>query len=221
MLIRDFMAGIKNIFLIGNTGAMKTAVCNEIEKSDTYQILNFGEILRKAMLQDSPDAHVIRAYQFLGRISPFDVTSSAFKAAASEINFAKPFVISSFPLIPKEFHLLRNYSSRSILQNSIFYILNTSIEEVQKNLSRKYICNSCGSAFYLSDEQLATNSLKCPCGEELKEFNSSNYIKRHFFTSYVPLEDISTELEISGLEVKQIHLSQLSVKEFVKGFLNL
>jgi len=211
------MSEIKNIFLVGNTGAMKTAICEELEKLDTFQILNFGEILRKAMLHDSPDAHIIRAYQFLGRISPFDVTSSAFTSAASDIDFAKPFVISSFPLTPKEFHLLRNYSSRTILQNSVFYILNTSIDEVQKNLSHKYICNTCGSAFYLPEEQLS--NLKCPCGEELKEFNSSNYIKRHFFTSYVPLEDISNELEISGLEVKQVHLSTMSIKDFVNSLL--
>ena len=210
------MAGIKNIFLIGNTGAMKTAICSEIEKSETFQILNFGEFLRKAMLQDSPDSHVIRAYQFLGRISPFDVTSSAFKTAAIDINFAKPFVISSFPMTPKEFHLLRNYSSRAVLQNSVFYILNTSLEEVQKNLAYKYICNNCGNAFYLSEEQKNSNNLKCPCGETLKEFNSSNYIKRHFFTSYVDLEDITRELEISGLEVKQVHLAQTSIKNFVE-----
>ena len=211
------MAGIKNVFLIGNTGAMKTAICHEVAKSKTFQILNFGEILRKAMIEDTPDSHVIRAYQFLGRISPFDVTSSIFKTRAICINFDKPFLISSFPLTPKEFHLIRNYATRSSLINSVFYILDTSIPDVQKNLRCKYICNKCGHACYVTDDQLKSGSaFKCICGEDLTEFSSSNYIKKHFFTSFVELSEVSNELEISGLEVKHVDLSNTTVEEFVQ-----
>jgi len=211
------MAGTRNIFLIGNTGAMKTAICHEVEKLKKFQILNFGEILRKAMIEDTPDAHIIRAYQFLGRISPFDITASIFKTRAICINFDKPFLISSFPLIPKEFHLIRNYTTRSALQNSVFYVLDTSITDVQNNLKYKYICNACGHARYLAEEQLKSNDIiSCSCGEQLTEFNSSNYIRKHFFTSFVELSEISNELEISGLEVKHVNLSQTSVEEFVQ-----
>lgn len=155
------------IILLGPPGAGKGTQAKLImEKYDIPQI-STGDILRKAVKENSPMGTRAKTFMDAGQLVPDEVVIGIINERITEPDCLQGFILDGFPRTVAQAEALT--SSLTEMKQAIDYVFDIKVESASllNRLTGRRVCKNCGQMFHLEFLPPAQENICDKCGSEL------------------------------------------------------
>ncbi|MFX1295909.1 MAG: adenylate kinase [Promethearchaeota archaeon] len=146
------------VILLGAPGAGKGTQSKSITKKYEIPQISTGDILRKAVREESKVGKMAKSYMDEGKLVPDDFIIEIMKARLNEPDCSKGYVLDGFPRTINQAEKLE-----AIAQVDVVINLVVSTETILKRLTSRRSCSKCGAVYNLLFKP-PPESGKCECG---------------------------------------------------------
>ena len=148
-----------NLIFLGPPGAGKGTHAQRLMNELNIPQISTGDILRKAIKNETPTGLEAKRYIDNGQLVPDEVVISIVKERLQESDCANGYILDGFPRTVPQAEALGTFAAIDAALN-----LSVPDEIIVKRLSGRRVCLNCGFTTHISQMQGDT----CPsCGEKL------------------------------------------------------
>ena len=162
------------LILLGPSGAGKGTQAKMLKEKFGIPQISTGDILRKAVQEDSELGKQAKTYMDAGQLVPDDLVIGLIKARTREVDCQKGFILDGFPRTIVQAEML--CETLNAMQIDIDAVIDIVVEpdEVIGRLTGRSTCSGCG-AMYHEKSRPPKEAGKCDgCGDELYQRPDDN-----------------------------------------------
>ncbi len=148
-----------NVIFLGPPGAGKGTQAQRICAALNIPQISTGDILRRAMKEETPTGLKAKAYVEAGKLVPDDVIIDIVKERLAMDDCQNGYILDGFPRTVPQAEALEGIATIDVVVD-----LDVPDEELIARLSGRRVCLKCGATYHVS---MLNGETKCACGEEL------------------------------------------------------
>ena len=148
-----------NIIFLGPPGAGKGTQAQRICAALDIPQISTGDILRRAIKEQTPTGLKAKSFIDEGKLVPDDVIIDIVKERLAQPDCAKGYILDGFPRTVPQAEALEQFATiDSVIELAV------DDEHLINRLSGRRVCLKCGATYHVS---MLGGKTKCACGEEL------------------------------------------------------
>lgn len=152
-----------NIIFLGPPGAGKGTQAQRICAALDIPQISTGDILRRAMKEQTPTGLKAKAFVDAGALVPDDVIIDIVKERLAQDDCRKGYILDGFPRTVPQAEALGQFADiDSVIE------LDVADETLVNRLSGRRVCLKCGATYHTS---MLDGKETCQCGEKLVQRN--------------------------------------------------
>ncbi len=145
-----------NLIFLGPPGAGKGTHAQRLMEELNIPQISTGEILRKAMREETPTGLKAKAFIESGALVPDEVVIAIVEERLREADCANGYILDGFPRTVAQAEALGQFAAIDAVIN--FVLPN---DEIVKRLSGRRVCPECGNTYHVSTLNGSTVCEKC------------------------------------------------------------
>ncbi|TDB39417.1 MAG: adenylate kinase [Actinobacteria bacterium] len=156
-----------NIMLLGAPGAGKGTQAAKLIEAFGYAHISTGDILRKAVANQTPLGLAAKGYMDKGELVPDMVVIGLVKARLQEPDAEKGFILDGFPRTVVQADALG--TALAELGKTLDAVISIDVEKnaLVERLTARRTCKQCGAIFNVVSQPETANGVCPACGGEL------------------------------------------------------
>ncbi len=156
-----------NIMLLGAPGAGKGTQAAKLIEAYGYAHISTGDILRKAVANQTPLGLAAKGYMDKGELVPDTVVIGLVKARLQEPDAEKGFILDGFPRTVVQADALG--TALAELGKTLDAVISIDVEKdaLVERLTARRTCKQCGAIFNVVSQPETANGVCPACGGEL------------------------------------------------------
>ncbi|PKQ36673.1 MAG: adenylate kinase [Actinobacteria bacterium HGW-Actinobacteria-1] len=156
-----------NIMLLGAPGAGKGTQAAKLIEAYGYAHISTGDILRKAVANQTPLGLAAKGYMDKGELVPDMVVIGLVKARLQEPDAEKGFILDGFPRTVVQADALG--TALAELGKTLDAVISIDVEKsaLVERLTARRTCKQCGAIFNVVSQPETANGVCPACGGEL------------------------------------------------------
>ena len=148
-----------NIIFLGPPGAGKGTQAQRICAALDIPQISTGDILRRAIKEQTPTGLKAKSFIDEGKLVPDDVIIDIVKERLAQPDCAKGYILDGFPRTVPQAEALEQFATiDSVIELAV------DDEHLINRLSWRRVCLKCGATYHVS---MLGGKTTCACGEEL------------------------------------------------------
>jgi adenylate kinase len=138
-----------NLILLGPPGAGKGTQAQKIVERYRIPQISTGDILRKAVKEETPLGKKVKGFMDQGQLVPDDVVIEIIEDRLKASDCMQGFILDGFPRTLPQAEALQALLGR--IGRSIEHVINIEVEpeELVRRLTGRRTCRNCGAMFHL------------------------------------------------------------------------
>ncbi len=149
-----------NVIFLGPPGAGKGTQAQRICTALNIPQISTGDILRRAMKDETPTGLKAKAFIEAGQLVPDEVIIDIVRERLAQDDCANGYILDGFPRTVPQAEALEGIAKIDVVVD-----LDVADEELIARLSGRRVCLKCGATYHVS---MLNGETKCAaCGEEL------------------------------------------------------
>lgn len=207
------------VVVLGPPAAGKGTQCSLLAERLVLPHVSTGELLREAIVDESPLGELAKPYLDLGELVPDDTMIELVKARLLQRDARHGVILDGFPRTIAQARSLNRVLEALGRQVDAVLYLRVPVEDVLERVSKRYYCPQCGATYHLTTKPPQLAGICDVCGGTLiqRPDDSADVVERRlevYEEQTAPLVDYYRAkgilLEINGADsVERVFDSEL------------